>query len=452
MAAMDFEDELPSLSSTTRVPRALTLIVLSIITVAIAGIAYMHPAVNPGSGSNTASALADNLPPSYDLAAVDFVTPTTGWVVVSLRSGDFAVLHTADAAETWKRQLVGSAGLIGEYVRFFDPLRGVLVSLGPQSVLYQTSDGGSTWSQNSLTQGGGYIFSADFIDPRDGWLVAQGPKVGAAPAQVLLRTVDSGRTWEPLGSPVLSGDWAYRLVFADSKVGWLYSRSAGPYAYKSDDAGTTWRRVALPAPAGGWPAAPAPSVLTETFFVAAHPTVGAGVMTTVIGVAPPNGRSSGGGVVVDYPPLKVGTFDGGQSVTYIYADISPYRYASIEYINPGPFVATEPENQYQLSSVDSGHSWSAVSVPSNYGAVGYVDARNWWWIGSGARATSSDAGTTWGQIQGAGVPEPLPGSLQFIDASHAWFGAMAGTRALVEATDDGGIHWRMMMLPPITPS
>jgi hypothetical protein len=157
-------------------------------------------------------------------------------------------------------------------------------------------------------------------------------------------------------------------------------------------------------------------------------------------------------VVVDYPPLKVGTFDGGQSVTYIYADISPYRYASIEYVNPGPFMTTEPVNQYQLSSVDGGHSWSTILVPSNYGAVGYVDALNWWWIGSGARSNSSDAGRTWSDVQVAGVTEPLPGSLQFIDATHAWFGAMAGTRPLLEATDDGGVHWRMMMLPAMTSS
>ena len=49
-----------------------------------------------------------------------------------------------------------------------------------------------------------------------------------------------------------------------------------------------------------------------------------------------------------------------------------------------------------------------------------------------------------------GVPEPLPGTLQFIDATHAWFGAMAGTRPLVETTDDGGVHWSMILLPAIT--
>jgi hypothetical protein len=249
---------------------------------------------------------------------------------------------------------------------------------------------------------------------------------------------------------VVPGDTAFRVAFSDLNHGWLYSGSAGPYAYASVDSGSTWSRVPMPAPPGGWPAPPNASVSTEKFFVAARPTQGAGVMTTVIGIAPPRGRSADGGVLVGYPPLKVRTFDGGSSVTYVYADVSPYRYASIEYVNPGPLVAGAPASQFQLSSADGGRSWNAVLSPSNYGAIGYVDALNWRWIGSGAGSTSSDGGKTWTQVRGLGVPEPLPGSLQFLDASHAWFGAMAGTRPLVETTDDGGVHWKMNLLPPIT--
>jgi hypothetical protein len=115
-------------------------------------------------------------------------------------------------------------------------------------------------------------------------------------------------------------------------------------------------------------------------------------------------------------------------------------------------VATEPENQYQLSSIDGGSSWNAIVPPSTYGAVGYVDALHWWWIGSGAGATSIDAGRTWTQPRGLGVPEPLPGSLHFIDATHAWFGATSGMRPLVAITDDGGARWRTVLLPDLAPT
>jgi len=154
---MESEDELQSLSSTSRIPRALILIALSILVITVAGIAYMRPA---GSLDHGAPAPADKRPLSYQLASVDFVTPAIGWVVMEGGPQDFALLRTADAGETWTRQLAGPAGEIGEYARFFDAAHGVLVLLGPQAAIYQTSNGGGTWSRHSLSQGGGYIWSA----------------------------------------------------------------------------------------------------------------------------------------------------------------------------------------------------------------------------------------------------------------------------------------------------
>jgi photosystem II stability/assembly factor-like uncharacterized protein len=441
---MESEDELPSRSSTSRVPRALIMIVVSIFTIVVAGIAYLNPSA---WFDLTRTATADNRPISYQLAAVDFVTPSIGWVALELPPRNFVVLRTADAGESWTRQLAGLAGQIGEYVRFFDPARGVVVLLGPQAVLYQTRDGGGTWSRQELTVGGGYVWSADFVDADHGWLLVQGGTEG----QSLLRTADGGGTWTALGNPVLYSDWAYRVVFANSRDGWLYSQSTEPYAYKSTDSGTTWIRVALPAPPGGWPSVQGGSISTGEFFIAAHPTQGAGVMTTVVSVAARNGRARVGGVLLGYPPLRVSTYDGGRPIINVYANVGPYRYSSIERVNPGPFIDTAPVKQFHLSSVDGGISWNAIFTPSTFGAVGYVDASNWWWIGSGAASTSSDAGVTWTETRNLGVPEPLPGSLQFIDATHAWFGAMAGTRPLVETTDDGGVRWTMILLPAIAP-
>jgi photosystem II stability/assembly factor-like uncharacterized protein len=439
---MESEDELPSHSSTSRVPRAVTVIVVSIFTIAVASIAYMHP----GAWFDWhRSAPTDKLSMQYQLAAVDFVTPSVGWVVMELPPYNFAVLRTADAGDTWTQQLAGLAGQIGEYVRFFDPAQGIIVLLGPQASIYQTRDGGSTWSKQQLTAGGGYVWSADFVDASHGWLLVQ----GATKGQSLIRTEDGGRSWTGLGNPVLLSDWAYRVVFANTRDGWLYSQSTEPYAYKSNDSGTTWIRVALPAPPGGWPSVQGGSISTGEFFVAAHPTQGAGVMTTVVGVAARNGRTRVGGALLGYPPLRVSTYDGGRPIVNVYADVGPYRYSSLERVNPGPLSDTAPVHQFHLSSVDGGISWNAIFTPSPYGAIGFVDASNWWWIGSGAASTSSDAGVTWPERRNLGVPEPLPGSLQFVDATHAWFGAMAGTRPLVETTEDGGIRWTMILLPAI---
>src|ERR1700716_273272 len=57
---------------------------------------------------------------SSRLAAIDFVNPTTGWVVAELTNHDFALLNTVNGGDSWTRQLSGPGGDIGEYANFFD--------------------------------------------------------------------------------------------------------------------------------------------------------------------------------------------------------------------------------------------------------------------------------------------------------------------------------------------
>jgi hypothetical protein len=273
-------------------------------------------------------------------------------------------------------------------------------------------------------------------------------------AETLYRTSDGGVTWMDEGDPVLAGDGALRIVFADMYRGWLYSVSSGPYAYATDNGGAAWRRVPLPAPSSGWPTAPVGSPIPEEFFVAARPTVGRGVVATIVPVAPPKGRSPDGGTLLGYPPLTIRAFDGGGSVTYIYTtfgDGSPYRYTNI-LSEAGQVIAPIASGQVELSSLDGGYSWKNADVPSAYGAFGFVDALDWWWIGSGEWATSSDGGVNWTGTRPLGVLAPLPGSLQVLDADHAWFGAMVGSRPMLEMTPDGGYEWIAISLPPLRPT
>jgi len=403
MAPMESDDEPQSHLSTSRVLRALTLGAVSVLALAIAGLSYLHPGWDFSNAASQAS--TTNIVGSRHLAAVDFVTPAAGWVVVEGPTHDFEVLHTSDAGETWHRQLAASNEAIGEYLRFFDASNGVVVVLGTQSGLYRTSDGGATWARQALTGAGGYVLSADFVDADHGWLLAQASTEG----ETLLRTLDGGSTWIGLGNPVAYSDWAYGVVFADSRNGWLYTESTAPYAYKSQDGGSSWNRIGLPGPAGGWPIANGVRV-----SVAARPTQGAGVSVTVV-IGP--------------------------------AEALPTPGSSISRWDP-----PQPANQFQLSSVDGGRSWKAFSMPASQGAIAYFDAFNWWWIGSGVQAKSTNAGGTWSPIRSLLVPAPLPESVQIIDARHIWFGAMAGTRPLVESTDDGGVNWTMFLLPSVAAS
>jgi photosystem II stability/assembly factor-like uncharacterized protein len=320
-------------------------------------------------------------------------------VVVEQQPRDFVVLHTSDAGETWVRQLAGYDAEMSEYLHFFDASHGVVAILGTQAALYRTSNGGHTWMRQSLISADGLAISADFIDPDHGWLLAEASTEGEA----LLRTDDGGKTWVELGTPVAFSDWAYRVAFSDRANGWLYSRSSGLYAYRSGDGGSSWQRIALPGPPGGRPNADGVGVSVE-----ARPTKGAGVSVTVV-----TGRPA-----ILLQPL-------GASAT----EDSPRQ------------------NEFQLSSSDGGRSWKPFSLPAADGAIVYLDALNWWWIGPGVQAKSTDAGSTWSPIRALLVPPPLPDTVQMIDAAHVWFGAMAGTRPLVERTDDGGVSWTMLLLP-----
>jgi photosystem II stability/assembly factor-like uncharacterized protein len=438
------EYDLPAQPARAR--RGISLIFISLLVIGLTGIAYLHPSIRA-----SASPVAPAVPATYQLAAVDFISPTTGWFAATFDSGRFALMHTTDAGNHWARQLSGDVASGGVYVNFFDATQGVVAVLGSQSVLYRTADGGRRWSTNAIRGGVAYltsVSSVSFADAVHGWLLLSTPSV--ASGAELLHTNDGGATWTNLGSPAVGNDLAYRVHFSTRWVGWLDSLSARPYAYKSTDGGATWQQVPLPAPGGGWPA-------TGEFFVGAQATQGTGVIATVASFAPPSGRSGIGATVTSYPPLTVRAFDGGVPVSYIYvtlADtIASSSWTAVDTKNRSAVSSqVQAPNQVQLGSLDGGSTWSVIAPPREPGAIGYSNAEDWWWIGSGAWSTSSDGGTTWTPSRNLGVLQPLPGSLQVLDPSHAWFGAMAGTRAVLQNTNDGGIHWYMTSLPAISAS
>src|SRR5579872_6490027 len=74
--------------ATGRVRRAFTLIVISACVMGAAGVAYLHPSLGAAAGPGMV-APGSTFPSDYQLAAIDFVAPTEGWVLAVFDDGGY---------------------------------------------------------------------------------------------------------------------------------------------------------------------------------------------------------------------------------------------------------------------------------------------------------------------------------------------------------------------------
>src|SRR6266550_2621149 len=423
-----------SSSSRARAQRAVATIAVSLIALAFTAVAYVHPSL-PWPATATSKSPTGALQSAYSVSAIDFIDSKTGWVVAQFPSGNVAVLHTTDGGLAWTRQLSLPGNGHAQYIKFFDMIVGLFAVLGGTPVLYLTYDGGASWTAMPTLSRGASLLSVSFIDSRHGWMLARqtGETPGSPPN--LYRTEDRGRSWLNLGQPLAAPGQAYQVRFSSLTTGWLATSGSAPYAYRSEDLGDSWSPVALPSPRGAWPA-------SGQFFVGVQPTSGGGALASIVYFPPVKGRSGVGGSIRAFPPLTVRVFDGGKPDTYTYTTV-------LDRLSIGGKPGAQAPNETVLSTLDNGATWASIQPPSAAGAIGYFDAANWWWVGAGSWSRSANGGLSWSDPTNIGVVEPLPGSLQVLDRAHAWFAAAAQARPFLESTDDAGIHWRMVALPPL---
>lgn len=436
------DDEAGFIEHPSRARRAKALGALSLIAVAVAGVLYLKPSFEPAVAPPAQAAPATTGAPGYQLDSVDFVDPSDGWVLADLDNSTFSVLGTTNAGRRWTARLTAPSSRPAEFMRFFDRSTGVVVTTGPNAVMFATRDGGTTWTNREVGVTN-YVIAASFVDAANGWLLDYG---GTSGGTQLFTTADGGRSWRSQGSPVSDVTQAYGVTFADRAHGWLDTVAPGPYVYATVDGGKVWLPVELPAPRGGWP------VPHGSFFVAARPTQGGGVIVTVVNSQHINGRNAAGTAVLSYPPLTVRTFDGGSPVEYVYSTFVDSTISGVLRANNKPGPATyqvQPANQIGFRSLDGGETWSAFAPPTAGGTIGYADATNWWWAGPGVSRHTTDGGETWSPALTDPIPTPLPGSLIVLDPTHAWISALGDAGPVLFTTADGGTTWVEVRLPPI---
>jgi photosystem II stability/assembly factor-like uncharacterized protein len=170
-----------------------------------------------------------DLPPARLLTAVHFANAQHGWSV----GHDGLVLATADGGEHWFVQYRLTDNTIPLFdIVFRNSQEGIAVGAFGTYVL--TNDGGDTWTEHRLAASDAHLYGVA--------VSASGDLVVAGETGTLLRSVDSGATWQTLAMPFEATLFG---VIAAAPATLLGYGLQGTVVY-SRDAGQSWRVMKLP--------------------------------------------------------------------------------------------------------------------------------------------------------------------------------------------------------------
>jgi photosystem II stability/assembly factor-like uncharacterized protein len=318
------------------------------------------------------------------------------------------------------------------------------------SNLYISTDAGATWSVGTVDASASSIV---VLDADHAWDVTVGPgstEVTGSPTDVLHyvvnRTTDGGRTWQ---SVAIDGNFpAMRAVlsFPDVNHGFLlmsrdrFATQDGS-VFRTDDGGTTWRKVGS-----------APSV---------------GPMFVALDTQTLWGGGQGSAAPVKVWPALLESKDGGVTWQEVRLPGDPRDVLGPPtfFERDGVIVAGNQNGVYSvLRTIDGGNSWSTVD-PVNYaGRIGpgsFLN-RDLWFIADadgGEIALVTERGSKWIRIPTNGLPA-APWWIGFVDAQRGAALAPLGDSPSAGSeppqglfiTSDGGRDWKPAAFPGYEPA
>ena len=184
-----------------------------------------------------------------------FLDERRGWAIQGEGVDPYKTLHTRDG-ESWEE--IGTAPHGAGHMVFTSPQTGFLagnpsMSVSGSNILYRTTDGGRSWEPvwtcEAKVSMGGVTQNIDcvlgqirFPTPEVGYAVANRGCTGCGSPPLIAKTTDGGSTWTMMIGPgVLEQDEVSGIFFLDEQTG--FARLASKKLHLTTDGGATWRGI-----------------------------------------------------------------------------------------------------------------------------------------------------------------------------------------------------------------
>ncbi len=403
---------------------------------------------------------------SYPLASIDALNASSifagGGEPYDSGAEFEELIGTSDGGKSWRSLSRGSAGNPIVTLRFFDTRNGLAASggchggangpCGGQVLI--TNDGGRSWKATPL-----YAGQIDLAGTDGAWV--------APPCQdtcdVIFRSHDRGRSWQPVARPENDGLGSVQAM----GTALLLSSSAG--TFRSLDDGTSWHSFTMPTPpSADWdaeqPVVAAPGVVAsllgmakvsvshdggKSWHATALPVTKGNGLSAVAFADSLHGLAAEQGFNSSYTGVDASrlfaTSDGGSSwQTLLTPNFEVERLAAA----PGLFVAIGGGAAGQPVvgiSRDGGRSWTLRSLSKNAYCSPSVAAPETVWLSCGGDylLTSSDGGSSWSRLvkRHLSIANATPASGKTGWLVRQVWGAGDSSIATLWRSGDGGRTW-----------